>query len=107
MAKISLCKPKYIKVEVTTAADGTETEKLGTVKIPGKGINLNVTVNTSDTTLYADDGVAEYDTGFVDGDISLELDDLTDEAEADFTGCTLGSDGDVLNKAGDVANYIR
>lgn len=107
MAKISFCKPKYVKVTVSEDTDGSETETLGSVKTPGKGINLNATINTSDTTLYADDGIAEYDTEFVDGDITLELDDLTDEAEADFVGATVGTDGDMLNKSTDVASYIR
>ena len=107
MAKISFCKPKYVKVTVSEDEDGNEIESLGTVKIPGKGINLNATINTSDTTLYADDGVGEYDTEFIDGNITLELDDLTDEAEADFTGAAVGTDGDMLNKSTDVASYIR
>lgn len=107
MAKISFCKPKYATVTVNETEAGVETETLGSVKVPGKGINMNVTINTSDTSLYADDGLAEYDTDFVDGDITLELDDLTDEAEADFTGSTVGSDGDVLSKSTDDAKYIR
>lgn len=108
MAKISFCKPKYVVIKVDTDVDGNETEDVvGGVKVPGKGINLNVTVNTSDTSLYADDGVAEYDSEFVDGDISLEVDDLSDEAERDYTGCTIGSEGDVLSKSTDNANYIR
>ena len=107
MAKISFCKPKYVKVTISEDVDGSEKETLGTVKTPGKGINLNATINTSDTSLYADDGIAEYDTEFVDGDITLELDNLTDEAEADFTGATVGTDGDMLNKSTDVASYIR
>lgn len=108
MAKVSFCKPKYAKVTVSVSASGVETETIGDIKTPGKGINLTANINTANTTLYADDGIAEYDTEFVDGDLTLELDELTEEAEADFTGASIGTtDKDVLNKSTDAASYIR
>lgn len=108
MAKVSFRSPKYVTVTVSTSTAGVETETLGTtVKVLGKGINMNTTINTSDAELYADDGLAEYDTEFVDGDMTLEVDDLDDAVEKDLLGASVGTDGDVLSKSTDVASYVR
>lgn len=106
MAKVSFRNPKYVVVTVSTS-DGTETEILGTVKTLGKGINMNTTINTSDAELYADDGLAEYDTEFVDGSMTLETDDMEDDVEKDLLGSAVGTDGDVLSKSTDTASYVR
>lgn len=106
MAKVSFRNPKYVVVTVSTN-DGAETETLGTVKTIGKGINMNTTINTSDAELYADDGLAEYDTEFVDGSMTLEADDMEDDVEKDLLGSAVGTDGDVLSKSTDVASYVR
>lgn len=108
MAKVSFAKPKYCVVTVSTDTSGAETETYGEVKTMGKGISLNTTINTAESTLYADNGVAEYDTEFVDGNITTELDDAEDDVLSDLTGCTVDKEtGEVTNKSTDVANYIR
>lgn len=108
MAKVSFRNPKYVKVTVTTSSAGVETETVETtVKSLGKGINMNTSINTADAELYADDGLAEYDTEFIDGDMTLETDDLDDEVEKDLLGNSVGTDGDTLAKSTDVASYVR
>lgn len=108
MPKVSFRNPKYVKVTVTTSSTGVETETVETtVKSLGKGINMNTSINTADAELYADDGLAEYDTEFIDGDMTLETDDLDDEVEKDLLGNSVGTDGDTLAKSTDVASYVR
>ena len=108
MAKVSFAKPKYCVVTISTDASGVETETYGEVKVMGKGISLNTTINTAESTLYADDGAAEYDSEFVDATITTVLDDAEDEVMADLTGCTVEKEtGRVVNKSTDVAKYIR
>ena len=51
-----------------------------------KAIKANVTANSNDVKLYADDGVAESDKSFKDGSISLNVDDLTLKVYADMLG---------------------
>lgn len=108
MANISFRYPKYVTVTLGKDSDGSEKETVSTtVKTLGKAISMNVAVNTADAELYADDGLAEYDTEFVDGNITLEVDDLGDDAEEDLLGASVGTDGDVLSKSDDVASYVR
>lgn len=108
MAKVSFAKPKYCVVTVSTDTSGEETETYGEIKTMGKGISLNTTINTAESTLYADDGAAEYDSEFVDGNITTVLDDTEDDVMADLTGCTVDKEtGRVTNKSTDVAKYIR
>ena len=70
MAKIGL---KYL-VAAKLNEDGTTYAKGFVV---AKAIKANITANSNDVKLYADDGVSESDKSFKDGNISLNVDDLT------------------------------
>lgn len=110
MAKIGLKYPKYAKVTVTES-QGVESETFGTVTACGKAISANVSVNASDTKFYADDGVAEVDPEFIDGTISLSVDDMTPTVIADLSGATndngTGGTNDVIFGEEDAAPYVR
>ena len=79
MAKIGL---KYL-VAAKLNEDGT-TYAQGFVV--AKAIKANITANSNDVKLYADDGVSESDKSFKDGNISLNVDDLTQKVYADLLG---------------------
>lgn len=107
MAKVSLKNAKYCPVTVTTS-EGTESETYGTTATLSKAIRATVTINSTDTTLYADDAIAEYISEFVDGSITFEGDDIEDAVAADIMGATLDSEsGEITYKGGDSAKYIR
>lgn len=75
------------------------------VRIAG-AISANVNPNASSATLFADDG--PYDTAATIGEISLELNmaDLDLATQAVLLGHTLGSDGVLKCKAGDVPPWV-
>ena len=95
--------PKYCPI--TIGDDGKET--LGTGKVMAKGVRMDVTVNTSDVTFYADDGLAESIKEFTDGSITMENDDLTNEVLADLTGATITEEGELTASGDDTAPYVR
>ena len=92
MARIGLKYPRYAKVTVTTdQSTGAETETYGTVKTAGRAVSADISINRNDNKFYADDNVAETDPEFIDGTITLGLDELTNEVTADLTGAALDS----------------
>ena len=109
--KIGLKYFKYSKVTVTEDQSGNETESYGAVKTAAKAMSLSVTVNRSTAKGYADDAAAESDLSFIDGSMTLEGDDLSNETIADLCGATLdssqGGTGDLTFKEDDNPSYIR
>ena len=109
--KIGLKYFKYSKVTVTEDGNGNETESYGTVKTAAKAMSLSVSVNRADAKGYADDGAAETDLSFIDGSITLEGDDLSNETIADLCGCTIasgtGGSGDLTFADTDAPSYVR
>lgn len=112
MARIGLKYPRYAKVTVTTdQSTGVETETYGTVKTAGRAVSADISINRNDNKFYADDNVAETDPEFIDGTITLGLDELTNEVTADLTGAALdsgeGGTGDLEFGAEDNPDYVR
>ncbi len=109
--KIGLKYFKYSKVTVTEDASGNETETYGTVKKAAKAMTLSVSVNRSNVRGYADDAAAESDLSFIDGSLTLEGDDLSNEVIADLCGATLssgtGGTGDLTFAENDAPGYVR
>lgn len=68
----------------------TETEGAAIVYSAGfviaKAIRANITYNRNDNPLYADDTIAENDTGLTSVDIELEIDKLTDDVRKNLLG---------------------
>lgn len=70
----------------------TETEgsaiSYGQGFVIAKAIRANITYNRNDNPLYADDTIAENDTGITSVDIELEIDKLTDDTRIKLLGDT-------------------
>ena len=72
---------------------------------PGKAVSCNVNISSNDAKLYADDGLAESDTSFQSGTVSIVLDNADVTTQATLLGHTLT--GDVMTRnANDVAPYV-
>lgn len=99
MAKVGL---KGIRYAVLDTEDNT----YGTPASLGKGVSASVTVNNVDAKLYADDALAESDSGFSSATVSVAVDDSRDATVlAPLLGHTV-STGEVVRNAGDVAPYV-
>lgn len=101
MAKIGLNNFRY--GFLTEASDGTCT--YGGAKTPGKAISCNVEVTNNDATLYANDTVAESDTSFAGGTVTMGIDRFDYQTQADLLGHTVSGSGIVRN-ANDTAPYV-
>lgn len=101
MAKIGL--QNFLYGILTEALDGTPT--YGVAHKPGKAVSCNVSISTNSATLYADDGLAESDTSFQSGTVSMELDNADLDTQATLLGHTV-SNGVMTRNATDTAPYI-
>ncbi len=106
MPKIGLLFPKYCPITITQDGDGRDVESYGAVKTFARAIRASTSLNTSQTDLYADDGLAETANEFINGQLNFEVDDIEDPVEAEVTGASV-EDGDVVHKTSDVAPYLR
>lgn len=80
----------------------------GTGILLGKATKADITINTAEGKLYADDALAEYDSKFQSGTVALGVDELTPAKKAALFGYTLDATGGktVLKKgASDVAPH--
>ena len=101
MAKIGL--DNFLYGILTEAADGTPT--YGVAKKPGKAITCNVSVSNNSATLYADNTLAESDTSFQSGTVTIGIDDEDIETLGTLLGHTV-TDGNIVRNSNDVAPYI-
>ena len=106
MAKIGLSNLYYAKL--TEAQDGTPT--YDGAKTLGKAVSASVSITNNSATLYADNVLAESDTSFQSGTITLGVDEDGDTVFADLLGHTIGgsgtSEGVVTKSTEDVAPYV-
>lgn len=107
MAKIGLLHPRYSVITITQNPDGGDVETYGAVKTFAKAIRASTSLNISQAELYADDDLAEIANEFINGQLTFETDDIEDDVEAEITGATVGTDGDVVHSTTDVAPYVR
>jgi phi13 family phage major tail protein len=101
MAKIGL--KNLLFGVLTEASDGTPT--YGVAVKPAKAISCSVSISTNDAKLYADDALAEADTTFQSGTVTLGVDDEDDEVLATLLGHTI-TDGEMARLATDIAPYV-
>ena len=101
MAKIGLNNFRY--GILTEAQDGTPSYD-GALK-PAKAISCNVEVNNNDAKLYADDSLAESDTSFNNGTVTIGIDKADNETMASLLGHTV-TDGEMVRATTDVAPYV-
>lgn len=95
MANIGMRYIVYAPLTVENEVAGTYT--YGTGKILSKAIKADLKLNVADVPLYADDGESERAREFIDGDLTLTCDDLSQTARIDLLGNeetseTIGSD---------------
>lgn len=101
MAKIGLKNFRYgILAE---AQDGTPTYGVG--KKPGKAISCNVSISNNSAKLYADDVLAESDTTFQSGTVTIGLDEDDITTQADLLGHEV-VDGVIVRNSNDTAPYV-
>ena len=101
MAKIGL--KNFLFGILTEATDGTAT--YGVAQKPAKAISCTVDVSNNSATLYADDALAESDTSFQSGTVTLGIDDEDDQTLATLLGHTI-TDGEMIRNATDTAPYV-
>ena len=101
MAKIGLRYFRYAKL----TADVAGTPTYDGAKVPGKAVSCNVSITNNDAKLFADDVLAESDTSFQSGTVTIGVDDEDQATMADLLGHTL-SNGRLVRNANDTAPYV-
>jgi len=101
MAKIGL--KNFVYGILTEQTDGTAT--YGEAKKPAKAISCNVSISNNDAKLYADDALAESDTTFQSGTVTMGIDDEDDITLATLLGHQI-VDGEMVRNAMDIAPYV-
>lgn len=101
MAKIGL--QNFLYGVLTETSDGTATYGAG-IK-PGKAVSCNVSISSNDAKLYADDGLAESDTSFQSGTVSMEVDNADITTQSTLLGHAISGE-EMVRKATDVAPYV-
>lgn len=101
MAKIGL--DNFLYGILTEAPDGTPT--YGVAKKPGKAITCNVSISNNSATLYADNVLAESDTSFQSGTVTMGIDEDDIQTQATLLGHTV-DDGEIVRNSNDAAPYV-
>ena len=105
MAKIGLNNFRYSKLTETEAGKAT----YDGAKKPAKAISCKVDISNNDASLYADDALAESDTSFQKGSVTIGIDNEDVQTMADLLGHTVseeGSERELVRNANDVAPYV-
>lgn len=88
---------------LTEGQDGTPSYSNG--QKLGKAVSSNVSITNNSAMLYGDDALAESDTSFANGTITLGTTDDDDTIFAPLLGHTI-SDGVVTKTSTDIAPYV-
>lgn len=102
MARIGLNNLWYS--HLTEAADGTPS--YDGAKSFGKAVSANVSISNNSAALYADDVLAESDTSFQNGTVTLGVDDDREATFADLLGHDITEEGEVTRNANDTAPWV-
>lgn len=89
--------------ELTETSDGTPT--YDGAKTLGKAVSCSVSISNNDAKLYGDDAIAESDTSFASGTVTMGVTDDDDTIFAPLLGHTI-TDGEVIKKTDDNAPYV-
>lgn len=101
MAKIGV--QNFLFGVLTEAQDGTATYGAG-IK-PGKAVSCNVSISSNDAKLYADDGLAESDTSFQSGTVTMEVDNADITTQSTLLGHAISGD-EMVRNANDTAPNV-
>lgn len=96
---------KYIRYGVLTEAQNGD-PTYGAAKSPGKAITWKVEVTNNDQKLYADDAVDLVDTSFQSGKVTIGLNRLDLQTQADLLGATLSQEGELVDSVNDMPPYV-
>lgn len=103
MAKIGLNSFRYSVL--TEATDGTPS--YDGAKTPAKAVSCSVSISNNDVKLYADDALAESDTSFQSGSVTIGIDDEDQETMATLLGHSVDSTTQaMIRNANDVSPYV-
>jgi phi13 family phage major tail protein len=102
MARIGLNNLWYSPL--TEAQDGTPT--YAGAKSFGKAVSANVSITNNSAALYADDVLAESDTSFQSGTVTLGTDDDREATFAEILGHDISEEGEVTRNANDTAPWV-
>ena len=94
MAKVGLKYPVYAPL----IESGT-TVSYGVGAVLAKAIQANVSVDSNDTALYADDAIAEIDKSFKSGKVTVGIDDFYDAAKVALLNYVEGATVDAATGA--------
>lgn len=103
MPNIGLRNAKYNKIDYTTKK--YKTLKEDKVPVIGKMIDAKLTEDRNDTSLFADDVLAEYDNSFKGGNVAITIADVDDDTYADLKGCEIKEE-EITENEDDVAPEI-
>lgn len=103
MSRVGVSNLHYAKLLTDTAGNITYDN---IVSVPGT-VNIDITPQTDNATLYADDGPYETDSSTGKYEVSIELADLPTAVQADLLGHTISSNTDeLITKTTDSAPYV-
>lgn len=102
MAKIGLNSFRY--GILTEATDGTPSYA-GAVT-PAKAISCSVEITNNEAKLYADDSLAESDTSFSSGTVTMGIDNEDQVTMAALLGHTVAETGEMVRRVDDTAPYV-
>ena len=89
---------------LTEASDGTPS--YDGAKNIGKAVSCSVSITNNEAKLYGDDALAESDTSFASGTITLGVTDDNDEIFAPLLGHAIDASGEVVKASTDAAPYV-
>lgn len=103
MAKIGLNNFRYSVL--TEAQDGTPS--YDGANTPAKAISCTVDITNNEASLYADDVLAERDSSFQSGSVTIGIDDEDQTTMATLLGHSVDSQtGEMVRNANDIAPYV-
>lgn len=103
MAKIGL---KYFRYAVLQNPETDGVPSYDGAKTPGKAVSCNVSITNNSATLYADDTLAESDTSFSSGTVTMEIDEDDLQTMAILLGHTISEEGEITRSSADVSPYV-
>jgi len=90
----------------TITEDSNGDETYGVPQRLAKAISADISINLAEAILYADDGIAESIKEFASGTLTLNVDDIGNDAAADLTGAYIDDNGVLVSTGEGGANIL-
>lgn len=101
MANIGLRNARYNEIDYTTKKYKAIVDEK--VPILGRMIDAKLSEDRSEASLFADDGLAEYESTFAGAKLNLTLDNVDDETYSHIKGCQINKEGEITENQDDSA----